>query len=72
MNSTKKLAMILIIIGAINWGLVWIGMLIGKNFNLVNLLLGSVPTIEAIIYILVWIAAIYKLSTGCKKCDSKK
>jgi len=62
----------LVIIGALNWGLVGIGMLIGSNLNVVNLLLGQWVMVEAIVYILVGIAAIYKLfmySKCCGKCN---
>lgn len=48
----------LVVIGALNWGLV--GLL---NINLVNWLLGSWPTVERIVYILVGLAGVYKLYT---------
>ncbi|MBI2029742.1 DUF378 domain-containing protein [Candidatus Gottesmanbacteria bacterium] len=44
----------LVIIGAINWGL--IGLL---DLNLVNNLLGGWPVIERIVYILVGISGLY-------------
>ncbi len=50
----SKIALILAIIGGINWGLVGIA-----NFNLVNLLLGFAPVLERIIYIVVGLSAIY-------------
>lgn len=49
----KRLALALVIIGAINWGL--IGLL---NFNLVETLFGE-SIISRIIYILVGLAGIY-------------
>jgi hypothetical protein len=66
------IAKVLVIIGGVNWGLVGVGMLLGQSansFNVVNLLLGSVPTIEAIVYVLVGVAAIMTIF-GCKcgKC----
>jgi hypothetical protein len=68
MNTIVK---ILVIIGAVNWGLVGIGMLLGQgdSFNLVRLILGSIPVLEAIIYVLVGIAGIMMIF-GCKcgKC----
>lgn len=74
-GSSKKMCLgetisrILVIIGGINWGLVGIGMLFNKSWNLVNLLLGSMPLIEAIVYLLVGIAAITLLfSCKCTKC----
>ncbi len=58
---------ILVIIGGINWGLVGLGMLLGSmsNWNVVNMIFGSVPTVEGIVYVLVGIAAILKIF-GCK------
>lgn len=50
----SKIALILTIIGGINWGLVGIA-----NFNLVNFLLGFAPVLERIIYIVVGLSAIY-------------
>lgn len=60
---------ILLIVGGINWGLVGVGMLMSKDWNVINLLLGSVSTVEAIVYILVGIAAVIKIfGCRCKKC----
>lgn len=49
---------LLIIIGGLNWGLVGIGGFAGSNLNVVNLLLGSMPQVEWVVYILVGIAAL--------------
>ncbi|MDQ5971388.1 MAG: uncharacterized protein QG566_334 [Patescibacteria group bacterium] len=60
---------ILLIIGGLNWGLVGVGMLMGNDLNVVNMLLGSMPTIEAIIYVVVGIAALMSIfGCPCKKC----
>jgi len=48
----------LLIVGGINWGLVGLGMLMGRNLNVVNMLLGSWPTVEAIVYLLVGISTV--------------
>ncbi|MBU0668450.1 DUF378 domain-containing protein [Patescibacteria group bacterium] len=49
---------ILVFVGALNWGLTGLGMLMGSNLNVVNLLLGAWPTIEEIVYLLVGIAGL--------------
>lgn len=49
-----KTALILTIVGGINWGLVGIA-----DFNLVNMLLGFAPMLERIVYIVVGLSAIY-------------
>ena len=62
------LAFILIVVGALNWGLVG-----AFEFNLVNWLLGSWHWLEDLVYILVGLAAIYELVThknNCKMCSS--
>jgi uncharacterized membrane protein YuzA (DUF378 family) len=68
--TTKLIAKILVIIGGINWGLVGIGMLFGNgNWNVVHWILGFSPAIEAIVYILVGIAAVVMIfGCKCKKC----
>lgn len=48
----------LLLIGGLNWGLTGLGMLIDTNLNVVNLLLGKWPVAEAIVYLLVGLAAI--------------
>lgn len=67
------IAKVLVIIGGINWGLIGIGLLLGKggSYNVVGLLLGSLPVVEAIVYVLVGIAAIMMIFTcKCKKCGT--
>jgi uncharacterized membrane protein YuzA (DUF378 family) len=59
------LAWWLMVIGALNWGLVGVGQFAGGNWNVVNLILGSWPQVEWIVYILVGLAAVYCLF-GCK------
>jgi uncharacterized membrane protein YuzA (DUF378 family) len=71
--AVKKTAKVLLIIGGLNWGLVGLQMLFasGSNWNVVNLLLGSWPIVEAIVYLLVGIAAIVKIfGCRCKKCKA--
>ena len=64
-----KLAWVLLLIGGLNWGLVGLGMLMGTNLNVVNLILGSWPTVEAIVYLLVGIATLVKIfGCPCKTC----
>lgn len=67
----RKLTTILLLIGGLNWGLFGIGMLVGNNLNLnvVNLLLGTWPAAEVIVYLLVGLsAALGILGCRCKKC----
>lgn len=62
----------LIIIGALNWGLVGLGGFMGKDLNVISLIFGSVSWLENAIYVLVGISAIMMLAgCKCKKCDEK-
>lgn len=59
----------LVVVGALNWGLV--GLL---NFNLVTTLVGNWPEIEKLVYILVGASAVYDFVThknNCKLCGGK-
>ncbi len=53
MKVIDTIALVLIIIGAINWGLVGI-----FNFNLVDAIFGAMSVISRIIYILVGISGL--------------
>jgi len=58
---------ILLVIGGLNWLLTALG------FNVVNMLLGSWPAVEKLIYILVGLSAVYEVVThkqNCKLCGS--
>ena len=69
MCGCSKVAKVLLIIGALNWGLVGIGMFFGGNWNVVNLIFGSWMWLEAVIYIIVGLAGLSKLfGCRCKKC----
>ena len=54
MKSLKNIALILVIIGGLNWGL--IGLL---GFNLVAAIFGTVSLLSRIVYILVGLSAVY-------------
>jgi len=47
------LAIVLVVVGGLNWGLYAMG------YNLVNILLGWMPILEKAVYVLVALAAIY-------------
>lgn len=72
--TVSLIGKILLIVGGINWGLVGLGMLMGKGmeaWNVVHMLLGSWGTVEAIVYVLVGVAAIVKIfGCRCSKCKA--
>lgn len=61
MNVVDWAAIALLVVGAINWGLVGIAGLVSAtaNWNLVNVLLGGIPELEFAIYVLVGLAGLY-------------
>ena len=71
--TTSKIGKWLVIIGGLNWGLVGISMLLGSmsNWNLVELIFGSMRWLVAIIYLLVGISAVMMIvGCKCKKCNA--
>ncbi len=54
----SQITRVLVVIGGINWGLIGLGMLMSKDWNVVNMILGGVPMLEAIVYVLVGLAAV--------------
>lgn len=58
----SKIALLLTVIGGLNWGLVGLA-----DFNLVNVILGFAPILERIVYILVGLSAIYVAYDSFKK-----
>jgi uncharacterized membrane protein YuzA (DUF378 family) len=56
------IGLVLVIVGGLNWGLV--GLL---NVDLVELIFGSIPILQRIVYIVVGLAAIYLIYFATKK-----
>jgi uncharacterized membrane protein YuzA (DUF378 family) len=63
----------LLVIGGLNWGLTGLGGFLEKNLNLVNLILGKIPVVENIVYLVVGLAAIgFTLhALFCKCCKEE-
>jgi len=60
-------AVMLVWVGALNWGLLGL-----FGFNLVNAVLGSLPMLEKLVYILVGVSAVYEIVMHkelCKQCS---
>ena len=69
MKTVHMVAFTLVVVGALNWGLV--GLL---NLNLVTMLLGSMPMVEKLVYILVGLSGVLLVGThmqDCKVCSTK-
>ncbi len=53
----------LVIVGAVNWGLMGL-----FNLNVVNLILGAWPAVEKLVYILVGLSGVYLAATHMEDC----
>ena len=53
-NVLDWIAIVLVIVGAVNWGIVGL-----FSLDLVQLILGSIPILAKIVYILVGISGLY-------------
>ena len=56
MDNLEKVALVLVIIGAVNWGLVGVA-----DINLVNLIFGSVSWLERIVYVIVGLSGLFSI-----------
>ncbi len=68
MCGLHKVAWVLVLIGALNWGLVGV-----FEWNLVESLLGTLPAVVRLVYVLVGVSAVLMLLCGaCKSCKMMK
>ena len=66
-------AVILVWIGAINWGLIGLGHFMGADWNVVGMILGSWPMLEWLVYVLVGLSGVYEIfmhKKHCKMCSA--
>lgn len=71
MKVLHMIAFILLVIGGVNWGLVGLGWLAGgMDWNVVHMLLGFSMQLEAIVYVLVGLSAVWLLFTHKKDCKT--
>lgn len=68
MKSLHMAAWILVMVGGINWLLIGIGGFAGSDWNVVHLILGSIPALEWLVYVLVGLSAVYEIVTHKKNC----
>ena len=69
MKMVHMVAFTLVVVGAVNWGLVGLA-----DLNIVSMLLGSAPTLERLVYVLVGVSGIVLAAThmsDCKLCSKK-
>ena len=61
-SAIDILAMVLVIVGGLNWGLVGLA-----NFDLVENIFGVMTVLSRVIYVLIGLSAIYVAATMMKK-----
>lgn len=66
MSSLNMVAWLLVIIGALNWGLIGLGGFADADWNVVNMILGSWPQVEWLVYILVGASGAWMLVKKAK------
>ncbi len=62
MKILHIVAFSLLVVGGVNW------LLTAFDYNVVNMLLGSWPSVETAVYVLVGLSAIYEVATHAKNC----
>lgn len=66
MKMFHMVAFVLVVVGAVNWGLVGL-----FDFNLVEVLFASLPMLGKLVYVLVGLSGLYLVFThkaDCKAC----
>jgi uncharacterized membrane protein YuzA (DUF378 family) len=66
MNALDWVALVLLIVGGLNWGLVGL-----MNYDLVAALFGTQSTLSRLIYALVGLSALYSIYTTSKMASAK-
>jgi hypothetical protein len=67
MNALDWIAMVLLIVGGLNWGLVGL-----FNIDLVAALFGTQTAFTRIVYVLVGLSALYSIYTSSKMASASK
>lgn len=70
MKTVEMIGWILVIVGALNWGLIGLGGFMNSNWNVVGMLLGAWPQVEWVVYILVGLSAAWMLIGKMKPSSS--
>ena len=65
-NPVGTVGTILVIVGALNWGLIGLGGFLAKDLNVVNMLLGAWPMVEWVVYVLVGLAGVWMVLSELK------
>ena len=72
MKLVHMVTFLLVVVGGLNWLLIGLSGLVGggANWNVVNLILGSWPMVEQVVYVLVGLSAVWLLMGHKKDCKT--
>jgi len=76
MNEVKYLdwtTLVLVVLGAVNWGLEGLGTFAQKNLNIVEILFTQklgLPEAEAVVYLIIGLSGLYQIYFGYELYDS--
>lgn len=68
MKALHMVTFILVAVGGLNWGLIGLGDLIGTELNVVNMILGTWPMLESLVYLIVGLSTLWVLINHPKEC----
>lgn len=71
MKALHMVSFALLIVGGLNWLLIGLGGFMGGDWNVVHMVLGSIPMLESLVYLLVGLSAVYLVISHkqtCKYC----
>lgn len=72
MKWVELVATLLVVVGAVNWGLIGLGGFMGQDLNVVNMLLMSWPEVEWVVYILVGLSGLWLVWDWYTRMSKKK
>lgn len=68
MKNVALVGWVLVVVGALNWGLVGLsGLLGGGDWNVVKMVLGGMPMLENLVYVLVGASGVWMLVNKMQK-----
>jgi uncharacterized membrane protein YuzA (DUF378 family) len=68
MKALHMVTFVLVVVGGLNWGLVGLGGFMSADWNVVNMILGSWPQVEWLVYVLVGLSTVWLLVNHPKEC----
>ncbi len=71
-STSSEVTHMLIMIGSLNWGLIGAGRLVaGADWNVLHMVFGAAPMFETSLYLIIGLAALYKVAGCSKSCCCK-